>query len=304
MRVPPRLRPLTLVLGLVSAILAAGCQVRTDVELSVDRDGSGTVAVEVTLDRQAAAQVPDLARQLRVDDLRRAGWRLAPPRRAAGGGLRVLARKRFGRPEQAGAVVEELAGRDGPFRGVAVNRTHSFARTAWTLRGTVDLHRGLAAFSDPRVTALLGGLPVGRSAAELRLLTNRSLADAAPFRVRVRLPGQATRTYDVRFGDRPLPIDAHASATNANAYRLGAGAVIALVAALVLLVRQGRRRGRPRQARRGMGAYDRRRYQPITEVEDGPPPGTGGTPKLVQVRRPPPAPQTPRPAPPEDDPGR
>ncbi len=271
----------------VLVVLGGGCQVRTDVELAVARDGSGTVAVTVTLDKEAAAQVPNLAAQLRVDDLRKAGWQLTGPRRTSGGAVVVSARKRFGRPEQAGAVLEELAGRGGPFRGFAVTRTHSFARTTWAARGTVDLSRGLAAFSDQRLTALLGGKPFGRSDAELRFMARGSVADAAPFRVRVRLPEGQVRAYDLRLGDRPLRIDSHVTKTARKAYLLAGAAVAAVVVAVALYLLGGRRRRKPPRAQRGMGTYDRRRFQAITDVEEGPPPGTGGAPELVRVRRPP-----------------
>lgn len=286
MSAPPRPRRLpTLVLVALAAVVVAGCQVRTDVELVVDRDGSGSVAVTVTLDREAAAQVPNLAAQLRVEDLRRAGWRLSAPRRTATGGIVISASKPFGRAEQAGAVLDELAGKGGPFRGFEVSRSHSFARTSWAARGTVDLQRGLASFSDRRITALLGGRPFGRSEAELRLLAHGSLAAAAPFRIRVRLPTGEHRTYAVRLGDRPRSIDARAAENETNAYLLAGAAAVALVAAIVLYLLGGRRRRKPPRSQRGMGTYDRRRFQPLGGAEQGPPPGTGGVPELVQVRR-------------------
>lgn len=294
MRVLPRLRRTrALVLVATALVLGAGCQVRTDVTLTVDRDGSGQVAATVALDRQAAARIPNLAAQLRVTDLRRAGWRVTTTTRRSDGAMRITAVKPFGQPAQAGAVLEELAGRGGPFDGFAVSRSHSFARTSLAVRGSVDLHRGLRAFSDARVAALLGGKPFGRTEAELRVLTRGSVADAASFRVRVRLPGTAERVYDLRLGDRPLPIDVRATDTDTKAYLLVAAAILAVGVALVFTVLGVRNRRRPPRAQRGMGAYDRRRYEAISEVEDGPPPGTGGTPELIRVRRPRDAPDQP-----------
>jgi hypothetical protein len=272
-------------------VLAGACQVRTDVDVRVDRDGSGIVAVTVNLDREAAAQVPDLAAQLRVTDLRRAAWRLQGPTATSGGGMRISASKRFGRPSEAGAVLREVAGTNGPFRQFTVRRSHSFARTTWEARGTVDLRRGLAAFSDQRLTALLGGKPFGRSEQELVRLAHGSLADAAPFRVTVRLPHAQDRSFLVRLGGRPLPIDAVSHETASSAYVLCAAAVLALFGAIALWVLGGRRRRKPPRAQRGMGVYRRPRFEAITETEGGPPPGAGGTPELVRVRRPPPQPR-------------
>ncbi len=278
-------------LGAALVILAAACQVRTDVAVRVDRDGSGTVSVAVNLDREAAAQIPDLAAQLRTADLRRAGWRLDGPNATSDGGLRVAASKRFGRPSAAGAVLAELTGKTGPLSRFTVRRSHSFARTKWEARGTVDLRNGLAAFRDDRLTLLLGGRPFGRSEQELVRLAHGSLADAAPFRITVRVPDAGARTFLVRLGDRPLPIDAVSSETNSSAYLLGGAAVVALLAAIGLWVAGGRTRRRQPRSQRGMGAYRRPRFETITETEGGPPPGTGGTPQLVRVQRPPPQPR-------------
>ena len=213
--------------------------------------------------------------------------------------MRISATKRFGRPSEAGAVLEELAGKNGPFRGFTVSRSHSFARTTWVARGTVDLHKGLAAFSDQRLTALLGGAPLGRSQAELTRLAHGSVADAAPFHVRVSLPAARPRTYALRLGDPALPIDSVSRETNSNAYLLGVAALIALAGALVVFALGGRARRKPPRGERGMGAYQRQRYEPIRDTESGPVPGTGGTPELVRVRRAVPKrpPNAPRPRP-------
>lgn len=277
----------------VVATLSA-CQVATDVDLQVRPDGSGTVTVVVALDREAAAQIPDLATQLRVADLRRAGWRLNGPAPTAGGGLRVSATKGFGRPGDAGAVLQELAGKDGPFREFAVSRSHSFARTTWSVRGTVDLHDGLGAFRDQRLTALLGGMPFGRPEQDLVRLAHGSLSAAAPFRVTVHLPGANPRSYQVRLGDPALPIDAASRQTRSSAYLLIGAAVVAVLAAAAAWLLGGRPRRRPRRTERGMGTYQRQRYEAITETEPGPAPGAGGPPELVRLRRAP-KPQAARP---------
>ena len=57
-RRPPLIRLLVSVGA--ALVVAAGCQVKTDVALRMDEDGSGTVTVTVDLDKEAAAKVPDL----------------------------------------------------------------------------------------------------------------------------------------------------------------------------------------------------------------------------------------------------
>ena len=63
----------------------------------------------------AAAQVPDLDGELRVDDLRAAGWTVHGPRKVRGGGVRVVARRPFGTPAEAARAVAQLTGPSGPF---------------------------------------------------------------------------------------------------------------------------------------------------------------------------------------------
>ena len=119
-------------------MLAAACQVRTEVAIDVADDGSGTVTVSVGLDPDAVTQVPDLSSELRLDDLRATGWDISGPDVEADGLTWVRATKPFGTAEEAGAVLAEIAGDDGPFQDFAVTRDRSFARTEYGFEGTVD----------------------------------------------------------------------------------------------------------------------------------------------------------------------
>jgi len=285
--VPSGVRGRLLVLVVTLLVAASACRVATDVEVVMQRDGSGVVSVTVVLDRQAAAHVPNLATQLRTEDLRRTGWRIVGPARTADGGFRVAARKRFDRAEQAGAVLQELTGPNGPFRSFVLQRTHSFASTRYAARGTVDLSRGLASFSDPQVAALLDGQPFGRPEAELRLLAGGSLADAAPIRVRIELPSGGERSYDVRLGGPPVRIDTRGVETSTRAYVLLGSAAVAAVLAAVAAVSSIRRRRRPPRREQGLGTYLRQPYETIPDSGRGTPPGVGRTPR--------PAPPAPRP---------
>ncbi|MCU1453168.1 MAG: hypothetical protein JWN46_1314, partial [Acidimicrobiales bacterium] len=299
-----RRRPSARLCGLLVAalVLLAGCQVRTDVDLTVLPDGSGTVTATVALDAEAAARIPDLAGQLRTADLRKAGWTITGPVPAPGGGVTVTAQKRFARAADAGRVLSELTGPTGPLRDFSVTRTHSFASTSYGVKGTIDLSRGLASFGDAELTRLLDGKPLGRTPDELKLLLGgRPLADAAPFSLRVHLPGVA-RTYAARVGDPPVPVDSHRSITRTTPWLLAAGALAAFVLAIVVFV-DGRRRPNRRLRRpseRGTGTYDRRPYQTIDTVGDGPVPGVGGLPSEVRIHPidalvPPPEPPVPPP---------
>ncbi|MCU1351535.1 MAG: hypothetical protein JWM05_744, partial [Acidimicrobiales bacterium] len=295
---PSRRRWLPRLLGvLVVLLVASGCQVRTDVEVAVQPDGSGAVTVMVTLDREAASRIPDLREQLRTADLRAAGWTVTGPTTRPGGGLQVSARKPFARAADAAKVLGELSGPSGPFRGFVVERKRSFATTSYTVRGSLDLSKGVAVFGDAALTRSLGGLPFGRSPDELRLLAGGSVAKAAPFTLRVMLPGGGGRTYQARLGEPAVVVDSHGSVNDTRAWVLLVGGIFAALLAVLVFIDARRRPNRRlrRPSERGTGIYERRPYQTIDQVDEGQVPGVGGRPTAVRVRgdEPPPDPKEP-----------
>ena len=149
-----------LLLGGLVAVTATACQVRTTVAVDVAKDGSGTVTVAVGLDADALRRLPDLdddgrsttadlTRLVRTDDLAAAGWHISGPvGSAAGGGfVWIRATKPFGTPEEAGRVLGEVTGRDGPLRDLRVDRHDSFGRTRFTFEGTADLRKANVGFA-------------------------------------------------------------------------------------------------------------------------------------------------------------
>ena len=79
--------------------------------------------------------MPDLAAELQVDDLRRAGWRIVGPRREADGLTWVRASHPFSTPAGARRVIAQLTGPGGPFRGFALTHTGSPVPLACPLHG-------------------------------------------------------------------------------------------------------------------------------------------------------------------------
>ncbi|HET9442689.1 MAG TPA: hypothetical protein VFO65_05155, partial [Acidimicrobiales bacterium] len=86
------------------------------------------------------------------------------------------------------------------FRGFELEHERSFLRTRTSLRGTVDLARGLAAFGDEELTAALGGLPLGVSEEELERALGVPVAQAFGLQVAVDLPGRTTTNAPTRAG--------------------------------------------------------------------------------------------------------
>lgn len=180
-------------LGLVAvlvAVMGVGCDIDVGVGVDVTADGSGEVEVAVTLDRDAAGRVSDLAGQLRVDDLRAAGWVIDGPTPGPDGSVELSATKPFSRVDDAGAVLEEISGVEGPFQGFLVSRQRSFFATTYHLDGVVALDDGIEGFSDEALRQRLEGSGFGLGTAQVEQLTGEPLADTFHFDVRVRLPGK------------------------------------------------------------------------------------------------------------------
>ena len=60
--------------ALAACVVLASCRVESRIALTVEPNGSGTVSVAVTADKDIVDKVPGLAADVRVDDLKKAGW--------------------------------------------------------------------------------------------------------------------------------------------------------------------------------------------------------------------------------------
>lgn len=211
-------------------VLLTGCQVRLDVDLVARQDGAGEVRATLVLDKEAAAQVPDLANDLRLDDLDAAGWKVEGPSRSDDGEVRVEAVKSFTTPAGAGRAVEELSGPKGPFRDFKLRVERSFLETRTSVDGTVDLSAGLEGFSDEVLRQRLGS-PLGVDVATVERQLGKPLKEMFRVSVGARLPGEAPTVVTPELGQR---VELVASAKRLNVERIVAGAM-ALVAGLALL---------------------------------------------------------------------
>jgi hypothetical protein len=255
-------RPLGLLSLLVLVVvLAAGCQVRTEVALDVHDDGSGTVTVSVGLDADAVSQVPDLASELRLDDLSATGWEITGPAVEADGLSWIRATKPFGTPAEAGAVLAEVAGEDGPFQDFHVTQSRSFARTKYEFTGKVDFSKGLESFSDGDLTAALDGQPLGESLDALEQRIGSVIDDAFTFKITVGMPGSVKSNGGVQASNgavweprlseaRSIDLQATSTVTRGRTLVLTGVAVVAGLGAVVTLVSVPLSRRR-RSARRG-----------------------------------------------------
>lgn len=227
-------------LVVMALVVLASCQARVDVTTQVAADGSGTVVVGVGLDADAMRRAGDLEQQLRVDDLRTAGWQVDAPSPEADGFTWVRARKDFSEPSQLGEIMAELTGSDGPFRDFELKRSSSLLGTDYRYRGTVDLTKGPAAFSDPDLSAALGGDPFGGTLGAIEQAEGKPVAEMVQFRVSVDLPGaSATKVWTPGFADASATHITASSSERGLFSRLWiVGVVLIGVAIVLVLLRQ------------------------------------------------------------------
>lgn len=238
---------------LVLVLLAAGCRVDVEVGIDAEADGSGRVRVEVVADREVVEAV-DLSAGVRADDLRQAGWDVEGPTPQPGGGVKVVATKRFADADGARLAIEELSGPEGPFQAFRLEQERSFARTTTRFSGTVDFARGIEAFGDAGLREALGGSDLGVDLTRLEQALNGPVDRAVGIRVAVRLPGDVESNapqqsangarWELKLRDR-VELTAQSSAWNTTT--LAGAALVALVAVALLaglVVRRGRRRRR------------------------------------------------------------
>jgi hypothetical protein len=250
-----RLRLLLVVL--VGALLLGACRVDTTVRVQVDERGAGSVAVRVVLDADAVAQLgTNPWQQLKVDDLRAAGWTVEGPTET-GGKTVLTATKAFADATQLPLVLAEVFGPNGLMRDPRLERARSFGETRWTFTATIDPSQGPQSLSDAQVTALLGGQPLGRSVASLEQQSGVSLAAAAGLTIAVQMPGEVSSNaitadggapaWRATFANTPVEVFASGTMTDAAARRwvYVAGVAVALLVLLLFwrLVRRGTRGG-------------------------------------------------------------
>lgn len=221
----------------VMAMLSA-CRVDTVVDIAMAEDGSGEVAVAVTVDAAVVAAAPELTTDLVVDDLVATGWTVEGPVATPDGGATITVRRGFTTPAEATSWLATLNGPDGPLSVVALDRLPGDRSITYSLSGVGQVERALASFADAELLALAGVTPYADALAEAGL----GVDDALSVTVRAELPGVIDATSGVLDGDRivwQVPTDGTAvelTATSTVSLERGLLWRAASVIALVLLI--------------------------------------------------------------------
>lgn len=256
-------RSLRLLAAVSALVLLSACRVDTSVSLRVEPNGSGTVTVTVTADKNVVAKAPNLAADVRVDDLKKAGWKVTGPTETDDGGLLVVLEHPFRTPAEATSALSQVNGPSGPLHGLALARTGTDTNSTWTLSGRLEVVGGLQAFADQSALQLLGGAPY---AEDIRAM-GMDLGDAVGITFDAALPGKVEASTGLPVEDAltwKVPMDGSATdiattVTNVDVASSIAGVgrwVVAfllvawIVGALALLVMvQNARTRRPRTPR-------------------------------------------------------
>ena len=173
-------------LALLVLVALAGCEVRTELNVTVEDDGSGELELAVALDEEAVSRRPNLLEELDLTDLTDTGWEITGPAEESDGSTWIRARHDFGTPEELGTLVEEVAGERGPFRDFELTQEEDFAERRYEFRGTVDFTAGAGALAeDPELAEALDAEPI--ELLEQRL--GAAIDDMVEVQVAVRMPG-------------------------------------------------------------------------------------------------------------------
>ena len=243
----PAVARLPLLLAALALLLCSACQVTIAVGVDAHADGSGVVRAGVGLDADALRQIPDLAQQLRVDDLKRAGWTIVGPRKEGDGRTWVRVSKSYADAAGARKAMSELNGPKGPFKNFRVTRKHSFLKTKTSFSGTVDL-AGARSLADPALQQQFAGSGADPKVLEQQL--DQAVNRAFRLEVVAQLPGSISSNaptsvsggvvWHPKVGENAA-LSATATAWNLRPLVLGALAIVLLTAAAVVWRRSRRK---------------------------------------------------------------
>ena len=284
------------------AFLAA-CQAEVLVTVEVeDEPGAGLVTVEVWLDREVIDRLEGIE-QLRIEDLRDAGWDLDEPVIGEDSSVSLSGQKPFATPSELGEVLDEISGSDGPYSRLGLRVDRSFARTDMVFEGVLDGTVGLETFSDTEVAAALDGRPFGVDLTEVEGELGAPVGSGIALGLEVALLGEVESNVagdgSVRWettldATDPVPVLATSEQTRVESVVMavaaaGFAALFVLVLVIWVLVLARRRRRRRRAARQAAstprpiaGAREPAPREPVPhDPDDTPVPGEGPAPAPV-----------------------
>jgi hypothetical protein len=179
---------------LCAMLFLSSCRVDQTISLEVNRNGTGKVIVTAIADKAILDAAPELAADIRTDDLVTAGWKVDGPTPTEEGGLRLEISRSFQDPTEATLILGQVNGPRGPLQEVVLTRTGKDSNSVWTLAGRLEVNGGLQAFIDDTAFELLGAAPYAADIEEAGL----DLGAAVGLNFTVSLPGNVKSTTGVQ----------------------------------------------------------------------------------------------------------
>jgi hypothetical protein len=173
-----------------AVIVLSSCRVDTNISLAVKPNGTGTISVVVTADKDIVTKAPDLKADIRTDDLVAAGWKIDGPSDTKDGGLTITMTHSFTGPAEATILMSQINGARGPLHEMVITRTGKDTNSTYTLAGRLEVNGGLQAFADDATLNLLGGAPYAADVQAAGL----DLGDAISISFDAVLPGKVNAT--------------------------------------------------------------------------------------------------------------
>ena len=173
-----------LIAFLTLAVALTACQLDVTVDVVVDPDGTGQIAVTIVADQEILDQIPTLADDLVLNDVIKAGWSIDGPRSPGdgSGGLFLQMTHPFRSQGEATNLLQSLG---PPFTQMEVGRGLNGDVTTNQLRGRLVLVDGFDAFADADLVAAVGSQPFAAQIAAAGATPEENMSVT----VRASLPG-------------------------------------------------------------------------------------------------------------------
>ncbi|WP_423979559.1 hypothetical protein [Ilumatobacter sp.] len=168
---------------LAGLFVLTGCQLDVVADVVVNPDGTGTIVVTVEADAELADEVPTIADELVLDDVRAAGWIVDGPNPTPEGGLLLTLNHDFEGKDEATNLLRSLG---PPFNDPTIGRGQDGDSATNVARANLGLPDGFAAFADDDLQSALGGVPFAARLEEAGVDPSTSFNAE----LRVTLPGE------------------------------------------------------------------------------------------------------------------
>jgi len=246
-----RMAQLIAVVGL--AVVLAGCNVNTRVDVTLRRDGTGTLRTTVTFDSDAVLKMGGataLAQTIPLNDLRKADWKISKWARSTNGAQAISLTHEFFDERELVQLIGDLAGPRGILQNPKVTHDRGWFSNRDRLQIVVDMRSPeVDIVGDPALAARLRA--AGTDPVKLQAQLVAELKTALHVSVVLRLPNGHLKTYDAPTGSvRTIAVSDGGLAWD-HVVKFGIGLALALLAGLFLLAAGiGIRRNHRRAAQR------------------------------------------------------